>query len=72
MFLQDTDGNPLNIQTNEISNIIIKGGVKSENCKIDFEFESHPIFLNLGGIFIFTIIAIFLIVIGFMPFYKAI
>lgn len=52
--------------------MIIKGDVKSEDCKIDFSFESHPIFLSLGGIFLFTIVAIVFVILGFTPFYKAI
>ena len=71
LTLKDGNGVPLNITTDNVSDIVIEGKLVSVDCGINITFKATPNYIDLGSILIFTIFSIGCVLAGIRPLYVA-
>lgn len=69
--LRDDHGNPLDITTNTVNNVNIIGSIRSEDCKVNLDFNVFAGTIEIMGVLVFMLLQIVSIVFGFYPLYKA-
>ena len=65
-----TNQKSIPITSNDISNVMLTGSVSSDNCNMNFTFDSTMSGPELLKAFIFTVVQIFLCSLGIYPLYK--
>ena len=62
---------PIDIDSQDLLAITIKGRIKSDNCSLDIEFAVEPDFIETGSVLMFMILQIAAVICGFFPLYQA-
>lgn len=55
-----------------MNDFIITGKLKSENCKIDLDFENSPLYIYMKKPLLFLLLGILCAVLGMLPFSRSV
>ena len=71
LSLYNSKGNLIDIDTKDVSDIIIEGSITSKRCNIQLDFKVQPSYIMIWEIITFSIIMSGAVIFGFIPLYRA-